>query len=213
MDCTLEMTQDMYNPAYIYQLCIPRTDYFYEDHYLNTQWFTDANFRQGYYLSNDEEHPYATTKMLDGLTHEIFYADDTFYSFDTGDGYVELEDHEYILEGPELDIKTLTIGKGLVCEMSYQTRVMIFSCEDGSDGNATVASAKRELLESAYKAWETARQSYAKLSDDVIQNNEKLVQKLFTDCDNARKAIDKYYSELIMYVAIEKKEFEEEMKS
>ena len=122
-------------------------------------------------------------------------------------------DHEYILEGPELDIKSLIIGKGLVCEMSYQTRVMVFSCEDGSDGKATVASAKKELLESAYRAWEKARQSYANLSDDVIKNNPQLVNKIFKDCDNARAAIDKYYADLIMYVAIEKKEFEEEMKS
>lgn len=213
MDCTLEMTPDMYNPAYIYQLCIPRTDYTYEEYYKYTQWFTDANFRKGYYMSGDEEHPYATPKMLDGLTREIFYADDTFYSFDTGDGYVELKDHEYILEGPDLDIKSLIIGKGLVCEMSYQTRVMVFSCEDGSNGKATVASAKKELLESAYKAWEKARQSYANLSDDVIKNNPQLVNKIFKDCDNARAAIDKYYADLIMYVAIEKKEFEEEMKS
>lgn len=213
MDCTLEMTPEMYNPAYLYQLCTPRTDYTYEDYYKYTQWFTDANFRHGYYMSGDEEHPYATTKMLDGLTHEIFYAQDDFYSFNTGEGDVILEDHEYILEGPDLNIKTLTIGKGLVCEMSYQTRVMIFSCENGADGNATVASAKRQLYDSAYTAWDVAKKSIATLSDNDVINNTPTLQNLLRSCDQAREAMDKYYAELIMYVAIEKKDFEEEMKS
>lgn len=210
MDCKNEMKSDMYNPAYIYQVCKPREDYFYEDYYLYTQWFTDANFRQGYYMSKGKEFPFATDEMIDGLTKEHFYYKPDFYTFNIGAGDVILEEQDRVLEENDLKVDTITIGKGVVCEMSFQTRVMTFSSEIEE---FQVPKAKHDLYVTCKEAWEAKKQEIGKLSNsDIVSNSEKL-QKLLKEYDMYRTGIDMYYDDLVTYVSMAKKDFEEEMKS
>lgn len=210
IDCTQEMTEEMRNPAYIYQICKPREDYSYEDYYQYTQWFTDANFRQGYYMSEGKECPFATTEMLDGLTGETFYYTNDFYTFSIGAGNVILEEQDVCLEEDNLKIDTITIGKGVVCEMSYQARVMTYSCEVEE---FQVPKAKRVLYDDCTQKWENVKQAMSKLTNEDIVNKTKKYLDLLKDYELYRTGIDVYYDDLVTYVAMAKKDFEEEMKS
>ena len=210
MDCTQEMTEDMMNPAYIYQVCKPRTDYSYEDYYQYTQWFTDANFREGYYMSKGKEFPFATDEMIDGLTKEHFYYKPDFYTFNIGGGDVILEEQDRVIEENDLKIDTINIGQGIVCEMSYQARVMTYSSEIEE---FQVPKAKHDLYQECRDAWESTRKEIGKLSDNDIINNSTKLQKLLEDYEMYRTGIDSFYDDLVTYVAMAKKDFEEEMKS
>jgi hypothetical protein len=210
MDCKEELRESDFNPAYIYQVCKPREDYYYENYYQYTQWFHDANFRQGYYMSKGKECPFATTEMIDGLSKETFYYTDDFYTFSIGDNEVILEEQDITLADNDLQIDTITIGKGVVCEMSYQTKVMTFSAEIELH---QVAKAKRELYNQQIEELELVKARILALSDEHIINHSSELQDLLKQYDTYLKNIDFCYNELVTYVAIAKKDFEEEMKS
>ena len=210
MDCTQEMTEDMMNPAYIYQVCKPRTDYSYENYYQYTQWFHDANFRQGYYMSEGKECPFATDEMIDGLTKEHFFYTSDFYTFNIGAGDVILEDQDRVLEENDLKVDSITIGRGVVCEMSYQSRVMTYSSEIEE---FQVPKAKHDLYQDCREAWETIKREIGKLTNADIENQTQKYKDLLEDYDMYRTGIDTYYDDLVTYVSMAKKDFEEEMKS
>lgn len=210
MDCKNEIMEAMMNPAYIYQVCKPRTDYKYEDYYLYTQWFTDANFRRGYYVSEGEDHPFATNEMIDGLTKEHFLYTPDFYTFSVGSGDVILEEMDICLEEPDLKIETIKIGKGVVCEMSYQTKVMTYSCEIEE---FQVPKAKRDMYDTCCRMWEETKRKIGELSDEDVATHSPTYQALMRDYELYRNGIDLYYEDLIKYVSVAKKDVEEETKS
>jgi hypothetical protein len=210
MDCHEEIEDDMFNPAYIYRICKPRTDYSYEDYYLYSQWFTDANFRKGYYVSEGQEFPFMTDTMLDGLTKKTFEYTDDFYHFSLGDNTIILDEQDYCLEDNNLKIDTITIGRGVVCEMSYQTKVMTYSCEVKE---YEVAKAKRELYDQCMKEWENTKSDIFRLSNEDINTSSAELQNLLEKYDRYRELSESCYEDLITYVSIAKKDFEEEMRS
>ena len=205
MDCKKEMTDNMRNPAYLYQVCKPREDYKYEEFYKYTQWFTDANFRMGYYMSGGKEYPYTTKEMIDGLTGEHFMYEDNFYDYSLGKHTATLQEMDYELEDQDLKIDSIVIGKGVVCEMSYQTRVMTFSCEREE---FQVPKAKRDLWDNSLLGWKRVKESFAAASPgDETRWNELLESYNFY-----RQTIDSTYEDLVTHVATAKKDFEEAMK-
>lgn len=210
MDCNVELKEEDFNPAYIYQICKPRSDYKYEEFYPWTQWFTDANFRKGYYMSQGKEHPFTTDRMIDGFTKEHFLYTPDFYSFSIGAGDIILEESDVCIEENDLKIQSIKIGKGVVCEMSYQTKVMTYSCEVEE---FQVAKAKRDMYDTCCRMWEETKRKIGELSNEDIKEDSPEFQSLLKDYELYRKGIDTYYEDLIKYVSITKRDFEEAMKS
>ena len=76
-----------------------------------------------------------------------------------------------------------------------------------------VPKAKHDLYQECRDAWESTRKEIGKLSDNDIINNSTKLQKLLEDYEMYRTGIDSFYDDLVTYVAMAKKDFEEEMKS
>ena len=114
------------------------------------------------------------------------------------------------LEEPDLKIETIKIGKGVVCEMSYQTKVMTYSCEIEE---FQVPKAKRDMYDTCCRMWEETKRKIGELSDEDVATHSPTYQALMRDYELYRNGIDLYYEDLVKYVSVAKKDVEEETKS
>ena len=156
-------------------------------------------------MSGGKEYPYATEEMIDGLTGEHFMYEDNFYDYSLGKHTATLQEMDYELEDQDLKIDSIMIGKGVVCEMSYQTRVMTFSCEREE---FQVPKAKRDLWDNSLLGWKRVKESFAAASP----GDETRWNELLESYDFYRQTIDSIYEDLVTHVATAKKDFEEAMK-
>lgn len=209
MDCETEITLDELNPIYVYQICNPRSDYKYDD-YNYTRYFIDANYRQGYYVSEGQDVPYTTNTMIDGNTKKKFILANDFYDVVIDDETIRLEEHEYSLNTADFKPTSITFGKGICCEMSYQVKIMTFSSELNTH---EVPKAYRDIYDARYARWLSLREEFLDLSNEDIINKTQAYTELVQKYEEMPKLIEQDYETLLTYVAVAKKDFEEEMKS
>lgn len=135
MDCTQELDLDNLDPYYVYQICNGRFDYTYKDVWYESD-YIDSNFAHGYYVDkNGIKYPVLTDTYLDGLStsENIITYDASTYSnviSINGDEMDLTETERFELVGFDDPITSITFDNGIICDMSYQTRVLTYNLEE-----------------------------------------------------------------------------------